>query len=248
MTIRFDGRISDRDQERAIVLDARMRWRWRAAAPRSWSTTSAGSRRPGSLTPAEAVVEEVRRSGGMAMADGADVSNFEQVEAVVAPRHGASGATSICSAPMPASCATESFANIEVADFPKVLDVRLQRHLLLLQGGARQYARARLRPHRRHHLVVGAVRRFRPGQVQVRAQTGMVGLMNVLARRRPQDDHPRQYGVADRATRMTEELLPPQALELMKPEAISPAVVFLLSEDAPTRTIMGAGAGSFAVR
>jgi len=49
------------------------------------------------------------------------------------------------------------------------------------------------------------------------------------------------------ATRMTEELLPPQALALMKPEAITPAVLYLLSDDAPTRTIMGAGAGSFAV-
>jgi hypothetical protein len=46
---------------------------------------------------------------------------------------------------------------------------------------------------------------------------------------------------------MTEELLPPQALTLMRPESITPAVEFLLSEDAPTRTIMGAGAGSFAV-
>jgi hypothetical protein len=46
---------------------------------------------------------------------------------------------------------------------------------------------------------------------------------------------------------MTEELLPPQALALMKPESITPAVLFLLAEDAPTRTIMGAGAGSFAV-
>jgi len=33
----------------------------------------------------------------------------------------------------------------------------------------------------------------------------------------------------------------------MRPEAITPAVEYLLSEDAPTRTIMGAGAGSFAV-
>ncbi len=49
------------------------------------------------------------------------------------------------------------------------------------------------------------------------------------------------------ATRMTEELLPPHALALMKPEAITPAVLYLLGEDAPTRTIMGAGAGSFAV-
>jgi hypothetical protein len=33
----------------------------------------------------------------------------------------------------------------------------------------------------------------------------------------------------------------------MWPEAITPAVEYLLSEDAPTRTIMGAGAGSFAL-
>jgi hypothetical protein len=33
----------------------------------------------------------------------------------------------------------------------------------------------------------------------------------------------------------------------MKPEAITPAVLYLLSQDAPTRTIMGAGSGSFAV-
>jgi hypothetical protein len=46
---------------------------------------------------------------------------------------------------------------------------------------------------------------------------------------------------------MTEGLIPPQVLALMKPEAITPAVLFLLGENAPTRTIMGAGAGSFAV-
>src|SRR6202012_1771828 len=40
---------------------------------------------------------------------------------------------------------------------------------------------------------------------------------------------------------------PPEPLKLMRPEAITPAVEYLLSEDAPTRTIMGAGAGSFAV-
>src|SRR3954467_14656239 len=37
----------------------------------------------GSLTPAETVVEEIRKSGGVAIADGADVSNFEQVKAMV---------------------------------------------------------------------------------------------------------------------------------------------------------------------
>src|SRR3979411_3388052 len=36
----------------------------------------------GSLNPAETVVEEIRKAGGVAMADRADVSDFEQVKAM----------------------------------------------------------------------------------------------------------------------------------------------------------------------
>ena len=79
------------------------------------------------------------------------------------------------------------------------------------------------------------------------AKTGMVGLMNVLAEEGRKNNIRVNIISPTAATRMTEELLPPQALALMRPEAITPAVQYLLSEDAPTRTIMGAGAGSFAV-
>src|SRR5258708_30482096 len=75
----------------------------------------------------------------------------------------------------------------------------------------------------------------------------MVGLMNVLAEEGRKNDIRVNTISPTAATRMTEELLPPQAQALMKPEAITPAVLYLLAEDAPTRTIMGAGAGSFAV-
>jgi hypothetical protein len=47
------------------------------------------------------------------------------------------------------------------------------------------------------------------------------------------------------ATRMTENLMPPQMLEMLKPEFVTPGVVFLASEDAPTGTILAAGAGIF---
>jgi short-subunit dehydrogenase len=79
------------------------------------------------------------------------------------------------------------------------------------------------------------------------AKAGMIGLMNVLAEEGRKNNIRVNTISPTAATRMTEELLPPQALALMRPEAITPAVEFLLSEDAPTRTIMGAGAGSFAV-
>ena len=49
------------------------------------------------------------------------------------------------------------------------------------------------------------------------------------------------------ATAMTEGLLPEAALVLLKPETITPGVLYLLSEDAPSRTILSAGAGTFAV-
>ncbi len=79
------------------------------------------------------------------------------------------------------------------------------------------------------------------------AKAAMAGLMNVLAEEGRKTNIRVNTISPTAATRMTEELLPPQAKEVLKPEAITPAVLYLLSEDAPTRTIVGAGAGSFAV-
>ena len=64
------------------------------------------------------------------------------------------------------------------------------------------------------------------------AKAGMVGLMNVLAEEGRKNNIRVNTISPTAATRMTEELLPPQALSLMRPEAITPAVEFLLSEDA----------------
>src|ERR1700704_4514390 len=75
----------------------------------------------GSLTPAEAVVEEIKKAGGEAMADGAAVANDEQVKAMVAR------ATEKWSS-VDLLCANagilrdKSFAKMEIADFAKVLD------------------------------------------------------------------------------------------------------------------------------
>ena len=79
------------------------------------------------------------------------------------------------------------------------------------------------------------------------AKAGMVGLMNVLAEEGRKTNIKVNTISPTAATRMTEGLIGPEILTLMKPESITPAVLYLLSEDAPTRTIMGAGAGSFAV-
>src|SRR5580704_8618406 len=198
----------------------------------------------GSLTPAEAVVEEIRKAGGEAMADGADVSNFEQVTAMVAKATEKWGSVDLLCANA-GILRDKSFAKMEVADFAKVLDVHLTGTFYCCKAvwegmRARNYGR----------IVVtsssGLYGNF--GQANYgAAKTGMVGLMNVLAEEGRKTDIRVNMISPTAATRMTEELLPPQALALMKPEAITPAVLYLLGENAPTRTIMGAGAGSFAV-
>ncbi|MFM2121455.1 MAG: hypothetical protein RL722_2923, partial [Pseudomonadota bacterium] len=47
------------------------------------------------------------------------------------------------------------------------------------------------------------------------------------------------------ATRMTEGLLPPEVLAALDPAAVTPALLWLASEQAPTRAIAAAGAGTF---
>lgn len=47
-------------------------------------------------------------------------------------------------------------------------------------------------------------------------------------------------------TRMTEDLMPPEAEALLTPESVTPAVVFMSSDQAPSGQIICAGAGVFA--
>ncbi|MDA9395304.1 3-oxoacyl-ACP reductase [Bradyrhizobium sp. CCBAU 45394] len=199
----------------------------------------------GSLSPAEAVVEEIRKAGGTAMADGADVSNFEQVTAMVERATKEWGSVDLLCANA-GILRDKSFGKMEAADFQKVLDVHLVATFYCCKAA---WAGMRDRNYGRIVLTTsssGLYGNF--GQANYgAAKSGMVGLMNVLAEEGRKTNIRVNIISPTAATRMTEELLPPQALQLMKPNAITPAVEYMLSEDAPTRTIMGAGAGSFAV-
>jgi NAD(P)-dependent dehydrogenase (short-subunit alcohol dehydrogenase family) len=199
----------------------------------------------GSLTPAQSVVEEIRKAGGEAIADGADVSNFEQVKAMVDRATRQWGRVDLLCANA-GILRDRSFGKMEAADFEKVLGVHLVGTFYCCRAvweGMRERNYGRIVLTTSSSGLYGNFGQANYGA----AKSGMVGLMNVLA------EEGRKYDIRvntispTAATRMTEELLPPQALQLMKPEAITPAVEYLLSEDAPTRTIMGAGAGSFAV-
>ena len=199
----------------------------------------------GSKGPAESVVEEIRKAGGEAIADGADVSNYEQVDGMVARATEKWGAVDLLVANA-GILRDKSFGKMEPDDFRKVVDVHLIGTFHCCKA-----AWAGMRERNYGRIVVttsssGLFGNF--GQANYgAAKAGMIGLMNVLAEEGRKNNIRVNTISPTAATRMTEGLLPPQALALMKPEAITPAVLFLLGEDAPTRTVMGAGAGSFAV-
>jgi NAD(P)-dependent dehydrogenase (short-subunit alcohol dehydrogenase family) len=77
------------------------------------------------------------------------------------------------------------------------------------------------------------------------AKTGLIGLMNVLQIEGAKHDIRVNALSPGAATRMTEGLMPAEMLALMTPEAVTPAALFLVSEDAPRRTILCAIAGGF---
>jgi len=79
------------------------------------------------------------------------------------------------------------------------------------------------------------------------AKLGIIGFMNTL-KLEGQKNNIHVNAIAPvAATRMTENLMPPEILERLKPEYVTPGVVFLCSEEAPTGCILTAGAGAFAL-
>lgn len=74
----------------------------------------------------------------------------------------------------------------------------------------------------------------------------LVGLMQTLSIEGEKNNVRVNCLAPTAATRMTEDIMPPQVLELLTPESVTPGLLYLASEDAPNRTILCAGAGVFA--
>jgi NAD(P)-dependent dehydrogenase (short-subunit alcohol dehydrogenase family) len=199
----------------------------------------------GSVSPAEEVAEEIRKAGGEAMVNGADVSSYEQVKDMVAQATAKWGSVDLMVANA-GILRDKSFGKMEPDDFAKVVSVHLTGTFNCCKAvwdGMKERNYGRIVVTTSSSGMFGNFGQANYGA----AKAGIVGLMNVLAEEGRKTNIRVNTISPTAATRMTEGLIPPDVLALMKPEAITPAVMYLLSEDAPTRTIMGAGAGSFAV-
>jgi NAD(P)-dependent dehydrogenase (short-subunit alcohol dehydrogenase family) len=77
------------------------------------------------------------------------------------------------------------------------------------------------------------------------AKLALVGLMQTLALEGAKHNIRVNCIAPTAATQMLQGLLPPEQLALLRPELVSPAVLALVADSAPTRAILGAGAGGF---
>jgi NAD(P)-dependent dehydrogenase (short-subunit alcohol dehydrogenase family) len=79
------------------------------------------------------------------------------------------------------------------------------------------------------------------------AKMGVIGMMNTLAQEGAKYNIRINALAPTAGTRMTEGLIPEEAFALLTPETVTPAVLYMVSEDAPTKTIICAGAGAYSV-
>jgi NAD(P)-dependent dehydrogenase (short-subunit alcohol dehydrogenase family) len=245
MTIRFDNRV-------AIVTGAgvglgRSHALGLAARGAKVVVNDLGVDRSGSGQSSEAalsVVEEIKAAGGEAMAHGADVSDEAGVQDMVAQAMAAWGRIDIC-VNNAGILMDKTFAKMDMAAFRKVVDVHLigsanVAHACWPIMREQQYGRVVFTS-----SASGLYGNFGQSNYGA-AKAAMMGLMNVLHLEGARDNIRVNTLAPTAATRMTEDLLPKEAAELLAPETITPGLLYLVSEDAPSRVILGAGAGSFA--
>ena len=197
----------------------------------------------GSVSAAQQVVDEIRAAGGEAMANGASVTDFAAVEQMVQQAMDAWGRVDIL-VNNAGILRDKSFAKMSLDDFRLVMDVHVMGAVHCTKAvwpimQAQQYGRVVMTT-----SSSGLYGNF--GQANYgAAKMALAGLMQTLS------IEGEKYGIRvnclapTAATRMTEGLMPQAVLDALQPQAVSPAMLVLASEDAPNRTILCAGAGSF---
>jgi NAD(P)-dependent dehydrogenase (short-subunit alcohol dehydrogenase family) len=197
----------------------------------------------GSASAAQAVVDEIRAAGGEAMANAASVTDFAAVQAMVQQTMDTWGRVDIL-VNNAGILRDKTFAKMDLADFRLVLDVHLM--------GAVHCTKAvwPIMTEQKYGRIVmttsstGLYGNFGQSNYGA-AKLALVGLMQTLALEGAKHDIRVNCLAPTAATRMTEDLMPEAVLQALKPEAVVPAMLVLASADAPTRTTLCAGAGSF---
>ncbi|MET0351306.1 MAG: SDR family NAD(P)-dependent oxidoreductase [Rhizobacter sp.] len=197
----------------------------------------------GGDTPAEAVVREIVAAGGEARANNASVTDVDAVAALVADTVAAWGRVDIL-VNNAGILRDKSFAKMTLDDFRLVVDVHLMGAAICTKA---VWDQMKTQGYGRIVMTTsssGLYGNFGQSNYGA-AKMALVGLMQTLSIEGAKDNIRVNCLAPTAATAMTEGLMPAAILEKLKPEAVTPGLLFLVSEDAPSRTILCAGAGTF---
>jgi NAD(P)-dependent dehydrogenase (short-subunit alcohol dehydrogenase family) len=198
-----------------------------------------------SMSAAESVAREIVAAGGMALPHAASVTDEAAVDAMV-KRTLAEWQRIDILVNNAGILRDKSFAKMSLEDFRLVVDVHLMGAVICSKA---VWEQMRQQKHGRIVMTTsssGLYGNF--GQANYgAAKMALVGLMQTLA------IEGEKYGIhvnclaPSAATQMTRDVLPESSLELLDPALVSPVLLLLAGDRAPTRAIVCAGAGHFAV-
>ena len=244
MTMRFDGRVAvvtgaggGLGRQHALALAAR----GAKVLVNDLGGTIEGS--GGTPKAAFAVVEEIRAAGGQAMASGASVTDAAAVQGMVEEAMKAWGRIDIL-VNNAGILRDKSFTKMTLDDFRLVVEVHLMGAVNCCKAvwdimRAQNYGRIVMTT-----SSSGLYGNFGQSNYGA-AKMALVGLMQTLSIEGAKNDIRVNCLAPTAATRMTENLLPEAVLRLLQAQAVTPGLLALVADDAPTRAILCAGAGAF---
>lgn len=189
------------------------------------------------------VVDEIKAAGGEAMSNGGNVAEYEQMVEMVARAKEAWGGVHIL-INNAGILRDKSFAKMEPADFELVVRVHLFGAAFASKAvweTMREQAYGRILMTSSSTGLGGNFGQANYGA----AKAGMMGLAKTLYLEGAKYNIRVNSLAPTAATRMTQDIFPEEAFKAFNPENVVPAALFLVSEDAPTNSIVGAGGGVY---